>query len=72
MLIEPLHVATIRGLQLRFYRTPNDDGRPDFPWHNVAQGSPHFLWGRGNKRIVDAELLCEKNRGRGIRWETSA
>jgi len=34
-----------------------------------AQGSPHFLRGRGNKRIVDAELLCEKNRGRAIRWE---
>jgi hypothetical protein len=33
------------------------------------QGSPHFLRGRGNKRIVDAELLCEKNRGRAIRWE---
>jgi hypothetical protein len=33
------------------------------------QGSPHFLRGRGNKRIVDAELFCEKNRGRAIRWE---
>jgi hypothetical protein len=34
-----------------------------------TQGSPHFLRGRGNKRIVDAELFCEKNRGRAIRWE---
>jgi hypothetical protein len=33
------------------------------------QGSPHFLRGCGNKRIVDAEFLCEKNRGRAIRWE---
>jgi len=35
MLIEPLHIATIRGQQLRFYRTPNNDGCPDLPWHNV-------------------------------------
>jgi hypothetical protein len=31
-IIQPLHVAIIRGHQLRFYRTPNNDGRPDFPW----------------------------------------
>jgi hypothetical protein len=24
-----------RGRQLRFYRTPNNDGRPDLPWHSV-------------------------------------
>jgi hypothetical protein len=30
---------------------------------------PSFFEGRGNKRIVDAELFCEKNRGRAIRWE---
>jgi hypothetical protein len=30
---------------------------------------PSFFEGTGNKRIVDAELLCEKNRGRAIRWE---
>jgi hypothetical protein len=23
------------GQPVRFYRTPNDDGRPDFPWHAV-------------------------------------
>jgi hypothetical protein len=31
--LKPLHVATIRGQQLRFFRTPNNDGRPDMPWH---------------------------------------
>src|SRR5262249_11098709 len=31
----PLHVATVGKMQLRFFRTPNDDGRPDFPWHAV-------------------------------------
>jgi len=30
---QPLHIAIIRGHQLRFYRTPNNDGRPDLPWH---------------------------------------
>jgi hypothetical protein len=33
--VSPLHVATIRGQQLRLYRTPNTDGRPDFPWHST-------------------------------------
>jgi hypothetical protein len=35
MITKPLHVATIGRSQLRFFRTPNDDGRPDFPWHAV-------------------------------------
>jgi hypothetical protein len=30
---QPLYVAIIHGHQLRFYRTPNNDGRPDLPWH---------------------------------------
>jgi hypothetical protein len=34
MLVEPIHVATIRGHQLRFFKTPNNDGRPDMPWHS--------------------------------------
>ena len=25
----------IEPIQLRFFRTPNTDGRPDFPWHAV-------------------------------------
>jgi hypothetical protein len=32
MITNPLHVATVGRKQLRFFRTPNDDGRPDFPW----------------------------------------
>jgi hypothetical protein len=31
--MQPLHTATIRGHQLRFFHTPNNDGRPDLPWH---------------------------------------
>jgi hypothetical protein len=34
-LVSALHVATIRGQQLRFYCTPNNDGLPDLPWHCV-------------------------------------
>jgi hypothetical protein len=32
MMIEPLHIATVGGHPLRFFRTPLNDGRPDFPW----------------------------------------
>jgi hypothetical protein len=35
MITKPLHVATVVGGQLRFFRTPNEDGRPDLPWHSV-------------------------------------
>jgi hypothetical protein len=35
MITQPLHVATVGKGQLRFFRTPNDDGRPDFPWHGI-------------------------------------
>ena len=34
-MIEPLHLATIGGHPLRFFKTPLNDGRPDFPWHCV-------------------------------------
>ena len=34
-MIEPIHVATINGQPVRFFRTPNDDGKPDLPWHRV-------------------------------------
>jgi hypothetical protein len=34
-MIKPIHTATIGGHPLRFFRTPNDDGKPDMPWHSV-------------------------------------
>jgi hypothetical protein len=34
-IIKPLHIATIGGHPLRFFCTPNSDGRPDLPWHAV-------------------------------------
>jgi hypothetical protein len=30
-----LHIGTVCGNSVRFFKTPNDDGRPDFPWHSV-------------------------------------
>jgi hypothetical protein len=33
-MIKPIHIATIEH-HLRFFRTRNDDGRPDMPWHCV-------------------------------------
>jgi hypothetical protein len=35
MITKPLHVATVGKHQLRFFKTPNDDNRPDLPWHAV-------------------------------------
>ena len=34
-MIEPLHVATVGGQPLRFFKSPLNDGRPDLPWHAV-------------------------------------
>jgi hypothetical protein len=34
MIIKPLHIGTVAGRTLRFFRTPLNDGRPDFPWHS--------------------------------------
>ena len=31
-LITPLHVGDINGHRMRFFATPLNDGRPDFPW----------------------------------------
>jgi hypothetical protein len=32
---QPLHVGTVSGQPLRFFKTPLDDGKPDLPWHAV-------------------------------------
>jgi hypothetical protein len=30
-----LHIGTVCGHPVRFFKTPNDDGRPDFPWLSI-------------------------------------
>src|SRR5215216_3999113 len=50
---KPIHVATLAGQPLRFFRTPSDDGRPDLPWHAVED-----LWRcLGLNRAQRHELL---------------
>lgn len=56
MLIKPLHIATIRGHQLRFYRTPNEDGRPDMPWHSVDDLAQCFGASRSHRRAMFKQL----------------
>jgi hypothetical protein len=34
-MVTPLHIATVGGHPLRFFKTPLEDGRPDLPWHCV-------------------------------------
>lgn len=34
-MIQPIHTATIGEHQLRFFRRPINDGKPDLPWHAV-------------------------------------
>jgi hypothetical protein len=48
----PLHVAEIDGHQLRFFRTPNNDGRPDLPWHCVDDLSKVFGLNRQQRRAL--------------------
>jgi hypothetical protein len=31
----PLHTGTVCGHPVRFFRSPNNDGRPDFPWFAI-------------------------------------
>lgn len=33
MTVSPIHTGTINGKPVRFFKTPMNDGRPDFPWH---------------------------------------
>ena len=33
MIVKPIHVGTVNGHRVRFFRSPLDDGRPDLPWH---------------------------------------
>jgi hypothetical protein len=65
VMIKPLHVASIGGHPVRFFRTPNNDGRPDLPWHAVddlyralelnreqRKGFLHMLRKRGGIRTL--------------------
>jgi hypothetical protein len=52
MITEPLHVAIVDDRQLRFFRSPNNDGRPDFPWHSTDDLQSVFGLNRAQCRIM--------------------
>ena len=35
MILKPIHTAVINGVNVRFFKTPLNDGKPDFAWHSV-------------------------------------
>lgn len=35
MITNPIHVATISGHAVRYFKSPLNDGQPDFVWHSV-------------------------------------
>ena len=49
---DPIHIATIRGQQLRFFRTPRNDGRPDMPWHCVEDLQRCLGLNREGRRVA--------------------
>lgn len=34
-MIDPIFTGTVNGKPVRFFKTPLNDGKPDFPWHSV-------------------------------------
>jgi hypothetical protein len=52
MTTKPLHVAIVTGKQLRFFRSPNNHGRPDFPWHSTDDLQSVFGLNRAQCRIM--------------------
>jgi hypothetical protein len=49
--IEPLHVGTVGGKPLRFFRTPLNDGRPDMPWAAIDDVGRCIGLSRTDRRI---------------------
>ena len=52
MTTEPLHVAIVNSKKLRFFRSPNRDGRPDFPWHSTEDVQSVLGLNRAQCRIM--------------------
>src|SRR5262245_14045752 len=50
-MITPLHIATVGGHQLRFFKTPLNDGRPDMPWVAVDDLGRCLCLSRADRRI---------------------
>jgi hypothetical protein len=55
-MIEPIHIATIGGHQLRFFRRPINDGKPDFPWQSIDDLSLCLGFNREQRRVFLRKL----------------
>lgn len=60
MTIEPLHIATVGGHRLRFFRTPLPDGRPDMPWHCVDDLQHCLGLNRAGRKVALHTLRSNK------------
>ena len=57
MTMKPIHVATINGHPVRFFKTPNNDGKPDFAWHS----SEDLMWAANIKpAMINRFMRCCK------------
>jgi hypothetical protein len=52
MTTTPLHIATVGGHPLRFFKTPLNDGRPDMPWVAVDDLGRCLDLNRAHRRIL--------------------
>jgi hypothetical protein len=50
-MIDPLHIATVAGHPLRFFRSPLNDGRPDMPWVAIDELGRCVGLNRPDRRI---------------------
>jgi hypothetical protein len=70
--IEPLHVATVDGQPLRFFRTPLNDGRPDLPWHCVDDLHRCLGLDRNARRAFLRRLQNAREWGKDVRTVATA
>jgi hypothetical protein len=52
MTTERLHVTIVNGTQMRFFRSPMNDGRPDFAWHSTDDLQSAFGLNRTECRVM--------------------
>jgi hypothetical protein len=64
---EPLH-AVVDGKKLRFVRSPNNDGRPDFPGHSTDDLQSVFGLNRAQCRIMTTMWWNGRGHRAGLCW----
>jgi hypothetical protein len=66
-MITPLHIATVGGQPLRFFKTPLNDGRADFPWHAVDDLQHCLGMDRNMRRVFLRKLKGDAEWGKYVR-----